>query len=227
MEWIKLAVLLAIGLFVTVAMVAGVPLSGHIADGVMGASYMEASGYASAEPEGIADVLSWVWLMFRWGVYASLLVMLAFAFLLIFKAMDGFAIVASKVYELLAWMTGSVRTAWGGDAAPPVDFPAAVRATVVARGEGGRKVTLLAMVSEVLARLDRLEAVTVGLEPPPPPKAPEEKLADAEAALAEKDRLLQELQSRLAALESKPAQVAGTPVPAATAPKAVAGETNA
>lgn len=131
----------------------------------------------SMNGDGVEGFFTTGFLLLKWFAYGVVLTVFACAACLILKAMGVLTTIAEKFIGGIAWSVSGIRQAWS-PLPVPLDTP-------VQRLKGGKVITLKQVLGALNDRVRKLETLTAGLEPPPPPKSADELLAEKDAQMAE------------------------------------------
>lgn len=137
----------------------------------------------SLSGDGVAGWLTTGAFLIKWIVYGTIAVMFACALCLILNALGVLTTIMEKIIGGIASMTSRVRH----KVAPP---PLPIN-TIVGHKKGGVPITLGGMLEDLQSKVKavgqavkELQEKTAGLQPPPPPKSPDEVIAELQAELA-------------------------------------------
>lgn len=125
--------------------------------------------------DGVQGWFSTAAMLIKWMIYGFICVTFACAACLLLNALGVLTTIIEKIGGGMMGMVRSIRNAWSP---PPVPVD-----TAIGRRRDGTPVTLGEMLSSLSGKIKALEAKTEGLEPPPPPEAPEDTIAKLQAEL--------------------------------------------
>lgn len=131
----------------------------------------------SVSGNGVAGFYT-IWLLAKWMVFGFICVMFAVVACLVLNALGVLTTILQRIGGGLIGLVASLRAAWVG---PPVQL-----STLVGKRTLGEVLQMFGSnFKELNSRLNEVETKTAGIEPPPPPKTPEQIIAELQAKLAE------------------------------------------
>jgi len=173
MNFVKLGVLiLAVSVAVSFA-VNGHTVCSAAVDSVAG-------GFQSEDGSFSGPLTTMIWFA-KAIAYAVLLMFVSVAAIAVFGALGIGTWIVQRLAVGIQWLVERVKQIWAPDVKPDV----------VVGSSGGVKVTLRTVLADhesrlefALSRLTELEYRTSGVTPPPPPKTPDQVIAELQAKLA-------------------------------------------
>ena len=130
----------------------------------------------SMQSNGVAGIWSTGLFLLKWMFYGIIFTIFAGGVCLILNALGVLTAIAEKII-------GGLASVFSSASSKPAQQPIASE-SVVATTKSGAPITLGQMLNGLAAKIRVLEAKTVGLEPPPPPKSAEDTIAELQAELA-------------------------------------------